>query len=178
MTKNIMLDLETMGKGSNAPIIAIGAVAFDSTKVTDKFYAEVSLQSAIDGGGVVDGSTIMWWLQQSEAAREAFKNNDDAMHLMAALNNFRMWYKDVGGDDVYGNGATFDNVILANAYKNSSVPVPWEHGNDMCYRTIKNMHKDIELERIGTHHNAVDDAESQALHLIKIWSKHDHENSQ
>lgn len=29
MKKDVMLDLETMGKGANAAIIAIGAVAFD-----------------------------------------------------------------------------------------------------------------------------------------------------
>jgi inhibitor of KinA sporulation pathway (predicted exonuclease) len=26
----------------------------------------------------------------------------------------------------------------------------------------------IKLERVGTHHNALDDAKSQALHLMKI----------
>ena len=29
-----MVDLETMGNGSNAAIIAIGAVAFDENKIT------------------------------------------------------------------------------------------------------------------------------------------------
>lgn len=164
----IMLDLETMGNNSNSAIIAIGAVAFDDDKVTSKFYEEINLQSAIGHGGVVDGGTIMWWLRQSNEARLAFENNDNATHLMVALSKFSNWYKEVDGEQVWGNGAMFDNTILGNAYKNNSLEVPWKFWNDMCYRTVKGMYKHIKLERVGTYHNAVDDAESQALHLIKI----------
>lgn len=165
---NIMLDLETMGNGPSSAIIAIGAVAFDDEKVTSKFYTEVNLQSSIDNGGVVDGSTVMWWIRQGDSARAAFINNDSAKHIHTALTDFAEWYKDVGGEMVWGNGAMFDNSILASAYRRSSFPVPWEFWNDMCYRTVKNMNKSIKLSRIGTHHNAVDDAASQAMHLINI----------
>jgi len=164
----IMLDLETMGNNSNSAIIAIGAVAFDDNQVTSKFYTEVNLQSAIDNGGVVDGSTVTWWLKQSESARKAFENNDNAPHIASALHQFGSWYVEVRGDQVWGNGAMFDNSILGNAYKNCALNVPWKFWNDMCYRTIKNMYKHIKLDRVGTYHNAVDDAESQALHLINI----------
>tara|TARA_R110001583_G_scaffold109400_2_gene258151 strand:+ start:20138 stop:20650 length:513 start_codon:yes stop_codon:yes gene_type:complete len=164
----VMLDLETMGNNSNSAIIAIGAVAFDDNNVTSEFYTEVNLQSAIDNGGIVDGSTMMWWLKQDKEARKAFENNDNAPNLMAALCNFSTWYKEVNGDQVWGNGAMFDNAILGNAYKNSDLVIPWKFWNDMCYRTVKGMHKHIKLERVGTYHNAVDDAKSQALHLINI----------
>lgn len=30
------------------------------------------------------------------------------------------------------------------------------------------MHRDVPIERLGTHHNALSDATSQALHLIKM----------
>ena len=69
---------------------------------------------------------------------------------------------------MWGNGATFDNVILANAYRGAGLPVPWKFWNDKCYRTIKGFFPQIKLQRIGTHHNAQDDAESQAWHLINM----------
>ena len=168
---NVMLDLETMGNGSNAAIIAIGAVAFDGSGVKSKFYTEVSLQSSIDCGGVADGSTVMWWLNQSAEARLAFKDNDKAPHLMVALDEFRKWCEEIEVGEVWGNGAMFDNAILGNAYKSNGLVAPWKFWNVMCYRTLKNMNKDVKLERVGTYHNAVDDAESQALHLIKILNK-------
>lgn len=165
---NIMLDLETMGNNSNAAIIAIGAVAFDSDKITSRFYREINLQSAINSGGVIDGSTVTWWLKQSDEARKAFTDNDNAEHIMVALADFAKWYKKVEGEQVWGNGAMFDNAILGNAYKNNNFQIPWKFWNDMCYRTVKGMNKHINLERVGTYHNALDDAESQALHLIRI----------
>ena len=163
-----MLDIETMGNNSNSAIIAIGAVAFNNKEITSKFYHEINLQSAIDCGGVVDGSTVMWWLRQSDEARVAFESNDNAPHILVALQSFRDWYKEVNGGEVWGNGAMFDNSILGNAYRNNSLSIPWKFWDDMCYRTVKGMNKNIKLDRVGVYHNAVDDAESQALHLINI----------
>jgi exodeoxyribonuclease VIII len=48
----------------------------------------------------------------------------------------------------------------------------WEFWKDRCYRTIKNCYPDVPFDRRGTHHNALDDARSQALHLIAINEKY------
>lgn len=163
-----MLDLETMSTDANAAIIAIGAVAFNlKLGVVDKFYTEINLGSSISTGCVVDGRTVMWWMQQSNEARAAFADNDKASSLIDALSSFSSWYKMHGGK-VYGNGAMFDNAILGNSYKRAGFEIPWKFWDDMCYRTIKSMSQNIKLNRVGTYHNAVDDAESQALHLIEI----------
>ena len=164
----VMLDLETMGTGSNAAITAIGAVTFDEIGIQREFYSEVNLQSSVDNGGVIDGKTVMWWLKQSNEARTAFKNNDDAPLLPVVLMEFSYWYSRASGTLVWGNGTAFDNVILRNAYNNCGLTAPWDFLNDRCYRTIKAMYKGIPFERVGTYHNALDDARSQALHLLKI----------
>ncbi len=54
-----MVDLETMGIGPNAAIVAIGAVAMDTDKLVltgEEFYEVVSLQSSVDAGLVIDPS--------------------------------------------------------------------------------------------------------------------------
>lgn len=162
----VMLDLETMGNNSNSVIIAIGAVAFDDNGVYDKFYANIHMQTCLDAGMAVDGSTVEWWLTQGEDARNSLLKN--RVSIQSALSDFAKWYGDTNADEVWGNGAMFDNTILGNAYKSCGMQVPWKFWNDRCYRTVKNMYPLVELERVGTHHNAVDDAETQALHLIKI----------
>jgi len=162
---NVMLDLETMSTTSNAAIIAIGAVRFDS-KVTDSFYMAVDLKSCCDIGLEMDASTVVWWMQQSQEARDKFKA--EKVPINEALLQFSRW---IGpGAIMWGDGAGFDNVILANAYRKAFLPQPWQFWNDRCYRTMKNLHPKIEKERIGVCHCAIDDAESQALHLIKILS--------
>lgn len=73
---------------------------------------------------------------------------------------------------VWGNGAAFDNVILRRAYERTSresMKAPWPHWNDRCYRTIKGLYgHQVKIERTGTHHHALDDAASQARHLIRM----------
>lgn len=166
---NVMLDLETMGNGPLAAIVAIGAVEFDPDGgvIGRKFYEVVNLESAVRSGGVMDASTVLWWLQQSDAARSAFAR--PGAELPAALQRFAGWLDPDAR--VWGNGAAFDNVILASAYRGLSLQVPWKFWNDRCYRTLKSLHPEVEVVRRGTHHNAVDDAESQAVHLMKILRK-------
>ena len=166
---HVMLDLETMGNGANSAIIAIGAVAFDDMGINSRFYEQVSLASCVSIGLECDASTIMWWMQQSDEARSAFRDNDKANHICGVLARFAKWFVDVGGVEVWGNGAAFDNAILSNAYRKSGTVQPWKFLNDKCYRTIKGLHPDVSLERVGTHHNALNDAESQAKHLCKIF---------
>lgn len=72
------------------------------------------------------------------------------------------------GVRVWGNGSDFDNVILRNAYAAIGSTYPWRYNDNMCYRTIKNLAPDVKMARQGVHHNALDDARSQALHLIAI----------
>lgn len=171
---NVMLDLETMGKGPNAAIVAIGAVAFDPETCTVDakrgFYRGVDLESCVQYRLQMDASTVLWWLQQSEQARQAL-TEQPGLELHDALDQFGLWCTQQAlAQDllVWGNGAAFDNVILRNAYQEAGLPTPWSHWNDRCYRTVKAMAPSIKIERSGTHHHALDDAISQAKHLVRV----------
>jgi exodeoxyribonuclease VIII len=72
---------------------------------------------------------------------------------------------------VWGNGATFDNVILANAYDACRIRRPWKYYADMCFRTVRNQYPHVQVKRQGTHHNALDDALTQAHHLQAIYKE-------
>ena len=168
---NVMIDLETMGNGPASAIVAIGAVAFDITagEIGPAYYNRVDLESAVRDGGVMDASTVIWWLQQSNEARDEIARPAD-MDMATAMQSFSAYMSEIAEPDVvvWGNGASFDNVILRGAYQRTGLDAPWKWWNDRCYRTLKAQHRDVPFERIGTHHNALSDAESQALHLIRI----------
>lgn len=154
---NIMVDLETMGIAADSAIVAIGAVRFNIEEgVIDRFDSVINLQSSLDVGLKVNGDTVMWWLGQSQEARGALLTV--AHPLAVALHNFSQWLEP--DDKIWGNGASFDNSILATAYEKCQLPLPWKFWNDRCYRTVKNLYPKIKLSRVGTYHNAVDDAES------------------
>lgn len=139
---HVMVDLETMGKKHNAPIVAIGAVVFDPAtgSIGESFYKVVCLESSVNWGAVIDPSTVIWWLKQSSEARSAIVN-DDAIPLLDALLQFREFVSDnVAGRSkkaqVWGNGASFDNSILRSSYDCIAEDYPWEYWNDRDVRTM------------------------------------------
>jgi exodeoxyribonuclease VIII len=160
-----MLDLETMGTGQDAAIVSVAAVRSTETEIVDSFNVCVSLQSSVSAGMVIDPSTVIWWMRQSDESRQVLTGS--AVSLRACCELFAAW---IGKDcELWGNGADFDNAIMSNAYRMVGLEQPWHYTANRCFRTVKALYPQIEFERIGTHHSALDDAKSQALHLIKCF---------
>ncbi|WP_350028292.1 exonuclease [Escherichia coli] len=177
---HLMIDLETMGTNSNAPIVVIGAVFFDpqTGEIGPIFYVVISLVDAMDKGAVPDGSTIEWWLAQSSEARSATLVNQ--IPLDDALLQLREFIDENSGEffvRVWGNGASFDNVILRRSYERQGIPCPWRYCNDRDVRTIVELGKAIDFDARtaipfeGVRHNALDDARYQAKYVSAIWQK-------
>lgn len=165
--KHLMIDLETMGASNEAAIVAIGAVTFSEDGLGDTFYRPIDLVDSVKYGKL-DAATVKWWMQQSDEAR-AELNRPDAGGLATALRDFIGFYNNTAILGVWGFGATFDNVILRHAYKATGLPCPWHFRQDRCFRTLVALNPDVEWEpRTGTHHNALDDAVTQAKTAIKM----------
>ncbi|MDP1295151.1 exonuclease [Klebsiella quasipneumoniae] len=180
---HVMVDLETMGKKHNAPIVAIGAVVFDPAtgSIGESFYKVVCLESSVNWGAVIDPSTVIWWLKQSSEARSAIVN-DDAIPLLDALLQFREFVSDnvAGGSkkaQVWGNGASFDNSILRSSYDCIAEDYPWEYWNDRDVRTMVELGQAIgfapktTIPFEGDRHNALADAIHQARYVSAIWQR-------
>ncbi|HFP9369599.1 3'-5' exonuclease [Klebsiella variicola] len=180
---HVMVDLETMGKKHDAPIVAIGAVVFDPAtgSIGESFYKVVCLESSVNWGAVIDPSTVIWWLKQSSEARSAIVN-DDAIPLQDALLQFREFVSDnvAGGSkkaQVWGNGASFDNSILRSSYDCIAEDYPWEYWNDRDVRTMVELGQAISFDPKttipfeGSRHNALADAIHQARYVSAIWQR-------
>lgn len=167
---DVMLDLETMGSEPGCAIVSIGAVKFNADGIHgEEFYRRVDLDSCVQFGLRMDAGTVLWWLQQSEEARrEVF--GSDAAGIYDVMIDLNRWLdlESNGEYCVWGCGADFDNTVIAAAYKATQIKKPWKHGRNRCYRTVKKLAPEIEIQREGVHHHALDDARSQALHLIRI----------
>lgn len=162
-----MLDLETMGTGYNAAICSIGAVKFSLDKgIVDEFYCTINAKDCVANGLVVEEATVNWWLKQPREVMAALTK--DTKSLKDGLALFSKWFG-TKSLDTWGNGATFDNVIIQSAYEAVGIRRPWKYWNDRCFRTIKNIIVVDEETREGTYHNALDDAKHQAKHLLRIF---------
>ncbi|EEX0207217.1 exonuclease [Escherichia coli] len=177
---HLMIDLETMGTNTNAPIVVIGAVFFDpqTGEIGPVFYIVISLTDAMNTGAVPDGGTIEWWLKQSSEARAAILT--DQVKLKDALSQFREFineYSDEKFVQVWGNDATFDNAILRTSYERLDIPCPWRYHNDRDVRTIVELGKTIDFDARtvipfeGVRHNALDDGRHQAKYVTATIQK-------
>jgi len=177
---HVMLDLETMGQGNNAAIVAIGAVFFEPTtgEIGDTFYRKIDLGSAAQFGEI-DPSTVLWWLKQSDEARAEITSND-AVELKHAIVDFTVWLhakcERINNRVVWGNGSSFDNVILSNAFKALGYGKPWRFWNDRDVRTVVELGRTLkgfdpkrDMPFKGTAHNALDDAIHQAKYVSAIY---------
>ncbi|GIA24021.1 3'-5' exoribonuclease [Vibrio cholerae] len=179
--KNLMIDLETMGKSSNAAIVAIGACFFEPStgEIGEKFSRIISLESS-QQFGLVDASTVLWWMKQSSEAREVL-NSREAVHIKQALHDFRQFTNDgLSQPLVWGNGSSFDCVILKNTIIQclGEQYVPWQFWNERDVRTMVDLGKNLlgfdpkrDMPFEGIRHDALSDAVHQAKYVPAIYQR-------
>ncbi|HHE8443898.1 TPA: 3'-5' exoribonuclease [Citrobacter braakii] len=180
---HLMVDMETMGNGPDAPIVSIGAVFFDpSTGNTGaEFYRVVSLESSMSFGMKPDASTIQWWLKQSSEARSAILV-DEAMGLRESLELLADFIAENAASgshtvQLWGNGCSFDNVILRRAYVLTETPFAVPFWNDRDVRTMVELGKSVginpryDIPFEGDMHNALSDARHQVKYVSAIWQR-------
>lgn len=180
---HLMVDMETMGNSPDAPIVSIGAVFFDpSTGNTGaEFYQVVSLESSMSFGMKPDASTIQWWLKQSSEARSAILV-DEAMGLLKTLELLADFIAENAANgshtvQLWGNGCSFDNVILRRAYALTDTPFAVPFWNDRDVRTMVELGKSVginprfDIPFEGDMHNALSDARHQVKYVSAIWQR-------
>jgi 3' exoribonuclease, RNase T-like len=173
------IDLETLGKRYDAPIVSIGVQQFnrDTGKLGQTFYRVVDINSSIKAGRI-DGSTVAWWIEQSTKAKVIFAKDTPKVGLATALDELARWMRGFPGDPrVWGNGATFDISILEYAFDHGGVGLkePWQFFNVRDVRTLVDAAgytaKNVPVAPVGTHHNALDDAIYQANVVSHCWQR-------
>ena len=159
-----MLDLETLGSTPGSVICAVGGVVFGQGKITAEFYHRVDPEDCVRHGLRIEAGTALWWLKQGDAARAELCFPGEP--LLTVLAGFHRWVGDPDTAEIFGNGASFDPLILAAAYRACHMPTPWKYYNERCYRTIKSLFPNNETPKNS--HNALEDARNQAIHLMRL----------
>lgn len=196
MTTHCMIDLETMGNGIDAAIVAIGAVKFDphdpqplappgsdsvcyttnppsyTVATYPSFYEIVSLRSSVEYGLKIGADTVMWWLQQDDAARKELYDRP-GIPLLEAIHKLSKWYLDDPKPSIFWSDSTFDATILNYIYslKGDGRWCPWRYKEVMDYRTMRHLFlKGVIREQYCNpkKHNALWDAWSQA-NMVKLF---------
>ena len=173
---HFMIDIETLGTKPDAAVTQIGIVGFDPT--TKCISVPFSINVDIHDKSTIDQSTVFWWMQQDEVARESVfagkrvspKEGLEALSKFIADNS-----DEVVGYKVWSKPSTFDLVILESLYRNCGMQVPWAHWNTRCLRTLIDNAKLSRDEEYKSEvpHEAGYDAEAQAKTALKCMLKLD-----
>lgn len=145
---NIMVDIETLGTGADAMIVAIAACTFHpyNNEIINSFYQAVDLEAddKILKTRSIDPSTVKWWMQEDKApARKLTFEDPKAVPLTQALKEFISWFNmnTMGRQStmVWANDPDFDCKILQNAIESGNLELPWAFWNCRSVRTMKDM---------------------------------------
>lgn len=167
--KRAMIDFETLGTGTSACVIQMGACYFGEMHELPEvrtFKCNVDPNDAVNNGAVIDAPTVLWWLAQSEDARKSVTSGERLPELEAyqALNDFLS-----KADEVWSH-ATFDFVILTEALKRYGLKPKFHYRAARDIRTLVALSTvdTKSLKREGTHHDALDDAIFQAAYCLEM----------
>jgi hypothetical protein len=170
------IDLETLDTVPSAVILSAGIVFFDwrTAEVVDSLYAVFDTPSQAIAKRTISPSTAKWWMEQSPEARAVLSAVQQPVN--EALDIIDGAFKHYAPAGVWGNGADFDCVLLGELYRSFGREKPWSYGKNRCLRTLKNMVQPRTIvmpDRVGTHHNALDDALYQARLVTAICKAND-----
>ena len=174
--RHVMVDIETLGTTPGSVISAIGAVEFDPATLTlgKQFYMPIDVADAQRNGFTIDAGTVLWWLEQSAEARAEMTSSLRA-GVYSAMAMFLEYLQqddaDIENVLLWGNGASFDNVLLAAACDRLGLQKP-KFWNDRCFRTLKSLFPIETRPKPEVPHHAMYDAIAQAQHALEIAKKY------
>lgn len=197
---HIQLDLETLGLERGSMVVSVGAAVFDIDHPEvepggdlGQFHMHLLLEEQQKAGLTIDPGTVMWWMQQDDAARldlvDGYHSNTVPVHI--ALSMLSEWMEQVSGEElepekpltvkVWCNGANFDAPMLREVYRRFGINCPWAWYNERCHRSVCKAYRDLlwltadgtgdEPQFEGTYHNALEDAKHQARVLAYLHTQ-------
>lgn len=165
--KDLMIDIETMGRGENAVMIQLAGVFFDrETGETDReFCKSLSIESCKDFGFVTHEDTVKWWSEQNQdVLNEILEQGEHALHVMDEFVDFLgPQVKNV----IVWSHATFDFPIV-QAYLQKLTK------SYMSYRGARDIRTLVDLSGIDLNsydwnaktHNALEDCKFQIKYCV------------
>jgi len=179
LTNHLMIDCETLSLESNAVIATIGAVVFKldgEVEILDSFYSRLTLNDQTMNGRHISANTFIWWLQQSDEAKNEIYNplleRLDAYHALVSLQDFCIEHSI---ETIWANGNMADCIWLRSIFKDFDLKYPVTFRNDLDFRTAKVLTETkrpnykFKWPKSGVKHNALDDAKNQAICLMHMF---------
>jgi exodeoxyribonuclease VIII len=171
---HVMLDLETLSTRKDAAVFQIAALCFDpETGETGPAFCAFVRPAQVTGH--IDAATIAWWMTQKACADVADRWAKSTGHR--PLGDFSEWLASHNVVALWSHGATFDIVVLENAYDRNewSGGKPWSYRIERDTRTLYALaYADGKPPAVPVDetrkHDAAYDCEVQAQQVTLAWA--------
>jgi hypothetical protein len=175
----VMIDIETLGKKPGCVVLSVGAVVMDMEKLKTVARSYWVLDTKEQEHFKIDADTVLWWMQQSDDARAAFRKIIPPTNAANFKTELQALFDQYKTKTVWANGINFDLPILGQYMHNldpfsSSVEevVPWNYRwQDMrSLATVMARVKPYDQfykAHGSVAHNALDDAVRQAEYVLE-----------
>jgi 3' exoribonuclease, RNase T-like len=172
---DIMLDIETLGTSPGYIVTSFCAIPFhlEGGTSSKNFYQSISIRSSLKAGLKIDPDTMIWWMRQSQEARDNFAGlnhcGKDLKETLLAFSEFLAQFETEL--TLWGNGNRFDCGILEGAYNALSLSAPWKTKLERDMRTYimdyEYVYKPSDIR--GTIHDPMKDCEYQIDVLQEVY---------
>ena len=146
----MMIDLETLDTKPSAVVLSIGAVVWETFvddtghlawKALDRFIRVLDIQKQLDRRRTVSQSTLLWWQDQSSAAKaEAFNSvRQPVLTSLVDFHDFAANNRNVPGDPIsvfWASPVAFDLPIWEDLAMTFGGCVPWKYNQRYDVRTV------------------------------------------
>lgn len=175
--RNIMIDIETIGRKPGYVILSIAAVEFDikTGTIIKSMCENFNLAQSLEAGFKIDSSTLKWWAKQDpeifkQALTSGKNSNKDVLEYVTSF------IKDGSSCFVWANSPTFDLSLLEAYYNHYKLKTPWNYTNEMDVRTISNLYPHIRTalkKESKALHDPLEDCRIQIETLKQIFYEQD-----
>jgi 3' exoribonuclease, RNase T-like len=181
MTIGIMIDIESLSLGPHPVITQLGLQAWNLADASEYIgtplhtYLPIDPQiSSLIPSRKVSGDTLIWWMEQSDAARMAFKESrgNDVDELFSLMRHFVRRFNTITNEgtadyEIWARGPQFDLVAIESLLFQCGIPAPWAYDKVNDLRTLMHLAnlktKDVPMPTGLVRHNALDDCRYQIL---------------
>lgn len=166
--KHLMLDIETLDTATTAVVIQVGWTIFDLVgPPTAPVQWTMDIQEQIDLGRTISASTLKFWMEQPDIARQQGFDPARKHSLMELRERFRMMLYGTPIKHVWSHGPAFDMATLKSLLGEE----PWDFRSLRDTRTLAMLAPHIERPAAAVKHNAGDDALAQAKWVQLIMAE-------
>lgn len=169
--KDVMVDLETWGNGSDALVVQIGAVYFnrETGELGKDFKININAEDAVKSGAKIEPGTVYWWLRQEGKAQDSITTGQlyGEKYAFVKLNEF------LENAECIWSHATFDFPIMTSAMKRLDIKPSFLFKAARDIRTLLDMAQFSfhNVPRDGVHHDGLDDAKYQVKYCVMAMKK-------